>query len=87
MSPHKTSTEIFNAAGHYCSTGDLKPIEKFTHEEIDLALTQHFSDKNSREYAFLEKRSSELKDKEKNKRSKREKWIDRLIGFIKIFLS
>ena len=82
MAPHKISTEVFNAAEHYCRTGDKKLVERYTYKEIDYTLVEYFADKNSPEYNFLEKTSSELKEAEANERSKRETWKERGIGIL-----
>lgn len=80
--PTEKATKIANAFGKYAETGDKSLIKEFKREDIEAALLQYHQDKGWNHYVAMERRIEELKEDEKFRREKKEKWKDRLIGFI-----
>ena len=68
--------------GKYVRTHDKSLIVIFTIDDLEFVLADGISDKNFPHYKAIETRVSELKDARTNKRSQKEVWIDRGIGFM-----
>lgn len=78
----KKSQEVHNAFIKYVETGNKSLINNFTRDEIGFTILQcSRHSKGWNFYEAMEKRVTELNEKEKNKRNTRDKWVDRLIGF------
>lgn len=81
--PHsEKSNQIVNQFNKYVKTGDKSLIKNCKKDEIEFAILQCHTDKGWPAYEAMERRAAELKDNEKERRNIREKWIDRIIGFI-----
>ena len=76
--------EIINKLYVFVDTGNKKPIEKYALEEM-VQVKCHYKSDNSRLpdlTPIIDNRINELKEIDLVKRKKREKWLDRLFGFI-----
>lgn len=82
MVPSEQSKRIAHEFSKYVKTGNKSLIENFTLEEIETAFLQFSRHKDTSHYEAMNRRIDELKEIEKNKKSNREKWKDRLIGAI-----
>lgn len=79
MSISEKSKEIAQAFTKYADTGDKSLIEKYNKiEEIELAIIQDPSEERWPYQKAMKTRVNELRDK----RNKKEKWKDRIIGFV-----
>ena len=78
------SHELINRFHEFVKTDNKKPIEKYTLEEIKKAQC-HYKHDNSKEpdlTPVMDGRIKELENICADKKREREKWIDRIIGFI-----
>ncbi len=82
MLPDERSMEIGTAFTKYVKIGEKSFIENFTQEEIEKALVQLHMDKGSGHYIAMERRIAYLEEEVRKKRTNKEKWMDRIIGFI-----
>lgn len=82
MPPSEESMKIAGAFANYAKTGDKNLVNGISEDKLELALMQYSADKRFPHYSAMEMRLNELKDERKSKRASREKWKDRLIGFI-----
>ncbi|MDO8749467.1 MAG: hypothetical protein Q7J72_10205 [Candidatus Omnitrophota bacterium] len=76
--------EIINKLYVFVDTGNKKLIEKYTLEEM-IQVKCHYKPYNSKLpdlTPIIDNRINELKEINLAKRKKREKWLDRLFGFI-----
>lgn len=78
MTISEKSKEIAQAFTKYAETGDKSLIEKYKIEEIDLAIIQDPSEERWPYQKAMKTKVNDLRDK----RNKKEKWKDRIIGFI-----
>lgn len=78
---NEKSIKIGNAFHKYADSGDKSYIEHFSLEDIENAIIQYGLDKSSPFYIAMERRIDELRAIESQRRSKQEKWKDRLYGF------
>ena len=76
------SEKIATSFATFTRTGDKTLIQEFSLDEIEFALLQYYRDKGNRHYIAMEKRIEELKDLEKLKLIKREKWKERVVGIV-----
>ncbi|MCF7870055.1 MAG: hypothetical protein K9M01_02945 [Candidatus Omnitrophica bacterium] len=81
MPPSKESQKIAGDFARYARTGDKSIIKKYKTKELEIALIQYSADKRFPHYSAMERRVNELKEIEKAKKSNKEKWKDRIIGF------
>ena len=81
MIPSEKSQKIANTFHKYAETGDESLIKDYKCEDIELSLIQSSADKGWPHYNAMEKRISELKEIEKERKHIKEKWKDRIIGF------
>lgn len=72
------STEVFNSFRKYVETHNKILIRSYSINDIDLSLCEYIADKDFPCYKAMEIRKEELK----NRRKKKDKWLDRLYGFI-----
>lgn len=82
MPPSKESQKIAGIFAEYAKRSKKSLIECYTLEELELTLIQYSADKCFPHYSAMERRINELKEKDKEKKTKKEKWKDRIIGFI-----
>ena len=82
MPPTEKAQQIAGAFANYARIGDKSLIEKYKLEEIEIALIQYSADKRFPHYSAMERRIDELKEIEKERKSNKEKWKDRIIGFL-----
>lgn len=84
MDLNERSIEIVNAFLEFLETGERSLIEDFTREEIESTLSYYHSDEvqDLPYYDAMKRRVAELRDLDRHKREKEEKWKDRIIGFI-----
>jgi hypothetical protein len=72
------STAIFDTFSSYIENGNKKLIEKYNLAELELALCEYSANIGRPFYIAIQNRVNELKEKRKSK----EKWIDRIWGFV-----
>lgn len=80
--PTARSQEIANAFARYARIGDRSFIDQYGLEEIEVALMQYSADKDFPHYSAMKKIIDELKGAKKERKSNRERWKDRIIGFL-----
>lgn len=84
MGLDERTIEIANAFLEFIETGEKSLIERFTREEIELTLLQFDSDR-ARElpyYDAMKRRLAELREVQRYERENKERWENRIIGFI-----
>ena len=74
--------KITNAFTKYVETGDKTMIGGFNRQEIEFTVGQYHSDKGWSHYEAMGKRIQELKEEELYKTFRKDKWKDRIVGFI-----
>jgi hypothetical protein len=82
MEEDQRSLQITGSFIRFLETGEESLIEHFTREELEANLLKHQAEKGHPVYEVIEKRVAELRERERYKREKEQKWADRTIGFI-----
>lgn len=82
MAISERSRQIAQAFTKYVKTKDKHLIENLNLEEIEFALAEDTQDKKWPYYTAMQQRADELKKIKKEKKNTKEKWQDRVIGFI-----
>lgn len=82
MEEDQKSLQITGAFIRFIQTGEESLIEDFTREELEANLSKHQAEKGHPVYEAIEKRVAELRERERYKREREQKWDDRTIGFI-----
>ena len=82
VSPDHRSYQIADAFSKYLESKDESLIEKFTRDEIEIALLQLIKNGDYPYYAAMQIRREELKKIENNKREKSDSWKARMTIFI-----
>lgn len=82
MPPNEESMKIAGIFANYAKSGDKNLIKDISEEKLEVALMQYAADKRFPHYSAMEMRLNELKEERKSKRTQRDKWKDRIIGFI-----
>ncbi len=76
------SQEVANAFNRYVSKSDKSLVEKFTKDEIEMALIECSADKGFSHYEAMERRLQTLKEVEAKSLSRKERWKERFIGSV-----
>ena len=82
MIPSEKSEQIANVFSKYVDTGDKSLIGNCKCEDIEIALLQYSADKGWPHYNAMERRIAELKEIEKERKNVKERWKDRIVGFL-----
>jgi hypothetical protein len=84
MGLDERTIEIANAFLEFIETGEKSLIERFTREEIELTLVQFDSDRARKlpYYDAMKRRLAELREAQRYERENKERWENRIIGFI-----
>lgn len=82
MSVSDRSMAIANNFVKYIKTGDKAVIEPYTLEELKRVKYEYSRDSRKEFYKAIEDRIKKIEAIRERKENKKEKWLDRLIGFI-----
>ena len=82
MPPSKESRKIAGIFNQYAKTGDKSLIEGLKLKDIEIALIQYSAYKHFPHYSAMERRIAELKETDKARKNAKERWKDKIIGFL-----
>lgn len=82
MASERSNEIVNNFYSYIKKTGDRKLIESYSIEELKRAKYEYSEDSKREFYIAIEDRIKELEDTKTQKRTAKEKWLDRLFGFI-----
>ena len=82
MIGRKRADEIYTAFYMMLQTTDISKTDVIPIDELEKTLLVYHRESNLAPYKAMEKRIADLKEIEARKITRREKWIDRIIGAV-----
>ena len=76
------STEVADAFNEFVKTGEESHVKEITKDEIKMALIEYSTDAGYSHHAAMQLRLQELNEADARSLSEKDKWKDRVIGFV-----